>query len=107
MVLSSLTRDGLRVRLTRAELLAADLTCARDHVAFVEKEVRRLKVPVCPATAQPVANGAVGVTDRALLKRLKRYLDAGLQWVVLIRPSKAMKARLPRVATSATRTAGS
>jgi hypothetical protein len=69
--------------LTRAELLAADLTCARDHIAFVEKEVRRLKVPVSPATAHPthaapVANGAVGATDRSPLARLKRYLDANI-----------------------------
>ena len=43
----------------RAELLAAVLTCAHDHVAFVEKEVRRLGVPVSPASASE----AVGVTS--------------------------------------------
>jgi hypothetical protein len=37
--------------LPRTELLAADLTCARDHVAFVEQEVRRLRVPVSRARA--------------------------------------------------------
>ena len=69
--------------LTRAELLAADLTCARDHVAFVDAEVRRLRVPVTPADAQlpspaPVANGAVAATDRSPLARLKQYLDANI-----------------------------
>jgi hypothetical protein len=55
--------------LPRAELLDADLTCARDHVAFVEQEVRRLKMPVSRASApeavdvgparQPTAGTAV------------------------------------------------
>jgi hypothetical protein len=48
--------------LTRAQLLAADLTCARDHVAFVDAEVRRLGLPVTKADRQlphpaPVATG--------------------------------------------------
>ena len=41
-----------------AELLEADLICARDHVAFVEKEVRRLGAPVSPACAQPFQHRA-------------------------------------------------
>ena len=67
--------------LPRAELLAADLICARDHVAFVEQEVRRLRVPVTKAGMQlpnpsPAANGAVPAPDRSPLARLKQYLDA-------------------------------
>ena len=67
--------------LPRAELLAADLICARDHVAFVDKEVRRLGVPVTKADMQlpnpsPVANSAVAAPDRSPLARLKQYLDA-------------------------------
>ncbi len=67
--------------LDRAELLEADLICARDHVAFVEKEVRRLGVPVSPASAPPinaapVANSAVAAPDGSPLGRLKQYLDA-------------------------------
>src|SRR5208282_3989839 len=54
--------------LDRAELLEADLICARDHVAFVEKEVRRLGVPVSPAGAPPTntapdGSGAVAPPD--------------------------------------------
>ena len=69
--------------LERAELLAADLICARDHVAFVEKEVRRLGVPVSPASAPPinaapVANSAVAAPDRSPLGTLKQYLDANI-----------------------------
>jgi hypothetical protein len=56
---------------------------ARDHVAFVEKEVRRLGVPVSPAGGQltnaaPIASGAVAVPDRSPLARLKQYLDANI-----------------------------
>jgi hypothetical protein len=67
--------------LSPAELLAADLTCARDHVAFVEKEVRRLGVPVSPAGAQPTntaqdGSGTLAVPDRSPLTRLTQYLEA-------------------------------
>ena len=67
----------------RAELLEADLICARDHVAFVEKEVRRLGVPVSPPSAPPthaapVANGAVAAPDGSPLGRLRQYLDANI-----------------------------
>jgi hypothetical protein len=41
--------------LSRAEHLAADLTIARDHVAFVDQEVRRLRVPVSRASAPEAA----------------------------------------------------
>ena len=66
-----------------AELLEADLICARDHVAFVEKEVRRLGVPVSPAGAQPTntapdGSGTCAVSDRSPLARLKQYLDANI-----------------------------
>jgi hypothetical protein len=69
--------------LTRAELLAADLTCARDHVAFVEKEISRLELPVSPASDQrtnaaSIASHAVGVLDRSPFARLKRYLYANI-----------------------------
>ena len=69
--------------LPRAELLAGDLTCARDHVAFVEQEVRRLGVPVSPAGGQltiaaPIASGAVAVPDRSPLARLKQYLGVNI-----------------------------
>ena len=67
----------------RAELLEADLICARDHVAFVEKEVRRLGVPVSPAGAQPTntapdASGTIAVPDGSPLAKLKQYLDANI-----------------------------
>ena len=69
--------------LDRAELLEADLICARDHVAFVEKEVRRLGVPVSPAGAQPTntapdGSGTIAVSDGSPLARLKQYLDANI-----------------------------
>jgi Domain of unknown function (DUF927) len=72
--------------LPRAELLAADLTCARDHVAFVEKEVRRLRVPVSPARAQGVV--VVRSTDKPIadavvpgptpFDRLRRFIDPNI-----------------------------
>ena len=67
----------------QAELLAADLTCARDHVAFVEKEVRRLRLPVSPASApeavvvrstgKPIAGAVVPVPTP--FDRLRRFID--------------------------------
>jgi hypothetical protein len=69
--------------LPRVELLAADLTIARDHVAFVEQEVRRLRLPVAPPSAskvvavgsagQPIANAVVPVTTP--FDRLRRFID--------------------------------
>jgi hypothetical protein len=69
--------------LPRAELLAADLICARDHVAFVDKEVRRLGVPVTsasapPSNAAPTANGTIAAPDSLPLARLKQYLEANI-----------------------------
>lgn len=69
--------------LPRGELLAADLICARDHVAFVDKEVRRLGVPVSSASAPPTnaartANGTLAAPDSSPLARLKQYLDANI-----------------------------
>jgi hypothetical protein len=66
-----------------ADLLDADLICARDHVGFVEKEVRRLGAPVSPASAQPTntapeASGMIAVPDHSALTRWKRYLDANI-----------------------------
>ena len=41
--------------LTKEELLAALLTCERDHVAFIDQEVRELGVLVMPTTGAPAA----------------------------------------------------
>jgi hypothetical protein len=69
--------------LPRAELLDADLTIARDHVAFVEQEVRRLGLPVAPPSAPPtnavrVGNSTAGALDSSPLAKLKQYLDANI-----------------------------
>jgi hypothetical protein len=69
--------------LPRAELLAANLTCARDHVAFVEQEVRRLGVPVSRAsTPKAVAVGSARqliartvVPAVAPFDRLRRFIN--------------------------------
>jgi hypothetical protein len=71
--------------LPRAELLAADLASARDHVAFVEQEVRRLGVPVSPAHAsEVVAVGSAGqppaYTEAPAVTpfdRLRCFINAG------------------------------
>jgi hypothetical protein len=66
--------------LTRQELLAAVLTCTRDHVAFIDNEVKRLGVPVFggggarSTNAVKIPSGALVVSKRSSLSRLKRYL---------------------------------
>jgi hypothetical protein len=67
--------------LTKQELLAALLTCECDHVAFIDAEVRRLRVPVTNPDVQllnpaPVATGTVAAANRTPLVRLEQYLLA-------------------------------
>ena len=58
--------------LTKEELLAALLTCERDHVAFIDQEVRELGLLVMPTTGapaaivpQPALAGAVAIVPSA------------------------------------------
>jgi hypothetical protein len=40
--------------LTKQELLAAILMCERDHLAFIDHEVRELRLSVLPTTGAPI-----------------------------------------------------
>jgi hypothetical protein len=67
--------------LTKEELLAAILVCERDHVAFIDNEVRELGVLVMPTTgAQKTVAGAVVPATAVVpamtpFDRLRRYIN--------------------------------
>ncbi len=70
--------------LTRQELLASNLTCARDHVAFIDFEVKRLRVPVTLAPGdqeggpKQAANTGVAASRKTPLTKLNDYLKANI-----------------------------
>jgi hypothetical protein len=59
---------------TQKELLSAVLMCERDHVAFVDQEVRRLRALVLPAPGTQKAVAAIVAPAKTPLARLNRYL---------------------------------
>ena len=74
--------------LTKEELLAAILVCERDHVAFVDKEVRELGALVMPTTgAQKSVAGAVVVATTPI-ERLQRFINGNnKRFIDLRKPS--------------------
>jgi len=75
--------------LTKQELLAAILVCERDHVAFIDQEVRELRLLVTPTTGAPIAvaegtalaGGGVSVAGVVVpvltpFDRLRRFINA-------------------------------
>jgi hypothetical protein len=69
---------------TAAEVLEALLTCHRDHVAFVDQQLKipawktpaLIRHPAPPTPQEPV--GVTGTPDRSPLAKLKQYLDANI-----------------------------